>query len=81
MKDLLCINNDDFLFSGDEDFVNLVINPIREAFVMESEYTGTFKYLLDLIETNGHKILLDQTSHINSINSGFQKGLLSGGRV
>ena len=60
---------DDFLFGGDKDFMTLVINPLREAFVIGSEYSRAFKYLgLDLKQTKDHQILLDQNLYLTSIN-------------
>ena len=69
LKRLLCMHVDNFLFGGDKDFMTLVINPLREAFVIGSEHSRAFKYLgLDLKQTKDHQILLDQNLYLNSIN-------------
>ena len=60
---------ENFLFGGDKDFITLIINPLREAFVIGSEYSRAFKYLgLDLKQTTDHQILLDQNLYLNLIN-------------
>ena len=68
LKGILCAHVDDFLFGGTQEFLDSVINPVREKFLVGSEYITAFRYLgLNIQQLDDHSILIDQISYINMI--------------
>ena len=68
LKGILCAHVDDFLFGGTQEFLDSVINPVREKFLVGSDYITAFRYLgLNIQQLDDHSILIDQISYINMI--------------
>ena len=68
LKGILCAHVGDFLFGGTQEFLDNVINPVREKFLVRSQYITPFRYLgLNIQQLDNYSILIDQISYINMI--------------
>ena len=65
---ILCTHVDDFLFGGNEHFINKVINPLKSIFTIGSEFCTAFKYLGLNITQLEKEIALNQNDYINTID-------------
>ena len=67
LSGLLLIHVDDFLWSGDKNFQDVVISRLKEVFKISRECEGIFKYIGINIVQSAENITIDQLSYIDSI--------------
>lgn len=66
---IMAIHVDDFLWSGNESFKNIVVEGLRKEFNVGKEECGMFKYLgLNLCQNELGNIRFNQNDYINSIS-------------
>lgn len=68
LSGILCTHVDDFLFGGNEHFINNVIKPLKSTFTIGSEFCTAFKYLGLNINQLDKEIVLNQNDYIKSID-------------
>ena len=68
LSGLICLHVDDFIWTGDEYFVQRVIDPLRSTFAVEVEAEANFRFLgLDVTRSSDRAINLAQTDYIQSL--------------
>ena len=67
LKGILTSHVDDFAYCGTTDFLESVVDKVKETFKISSQEQGSFKYLgLNVIQSE-HCISIDQEKYIDSL--------------